>query len=260
MARDGGTKSGTASTRGWSRLERMVGFLRESSRTAQAGNRLRLPANVSFGKYARGLGTRAGIDERHLNSQSRPGDKLDHARIAQAIEGFAARERALHASSRVTDRIEDNRVSRKLSPAMNALARVESSAELGRAMRAGSIAGQHGARQAVADGPRRDRVRERGALGRSSSIADARMASSIRAVTPPSSVAQREFAEPLARASGRGGNGAGITIKSSPTVVINAGAAGGNVQQDVMGALRAHRAELFDQLKRESARRERAQF
>ncbi|HZC45311.1 MAG TPA: hypothetical protein VE243_02485 [Candidatus Acidoferrum sp.] len=86
------------------------------------------------------------------------------------------------------------------------------------------------------------------------------MASSIRAVTPPSSVAQREFAEPLARASGRGGNGAGITINSSPTVVINAGAAGGNVQQDVMGALRAHRAELFDQLKRESARRERAQF
>jgi hypothetical protein len=42
--------------------------------------------------------------------------------------------------------------------------------------------------------------------------------------------------------------------------VINAGSAGGNVQQDVMGALRAYRAELFDQLKRESARRERAQF
>jgi hypothetical protein len=32
------------------------------------------------------------------------------------------------------------------------------------------------------------------------------------------------------------------------------------VQQDVIGALRAHREELFDQLKRESARRERAQF
>ena len=52
----------------------------------------------------------------------------------------------------------------------------------------------------------------------------------------------------------------GININSSPTVVINAGAPGGNLQRDVISALRTHREELFDQLKRESARRERAQF
>jgi hypothetical protein len=75
------------------------------------------------------------------------------------------------------------------------------------------------------------------------------------------SVSQREFARPLsdARVSNEGGGRVGITINSSPTVVINA-PAGGAVQHDVLGALRAHREELFDQLKRESARRERAQF
>ena len=44
------------------------------------------------------------------------------------------------------------------------------------------------------------------------------------------------------------------------TLEINAPAAGGNVERDAIGALRAHREELFNQLKRESARRERAQF
>ncbi len=78
---------------------------------------------------------------------------------------------------------------------------------------------------------------------------------------PPPGVSQREFAPPSsdARVSNDGSGRAAITINSSPTVVINA-AAGGAVQHDVIGALRAHREELFDQLKRESARRERAQF
>lgn len=88
------------------------------------------------------------------------------------------------------------------------------------------------------------------------------MASSIRGVVPPPNLSQREFAEPSGNARGpsSSGVGAGIVINSSPTVVINAPAAGGNVERDVIGALRAHREELFDQLKRESARRERAQF
>jgi hypothetical protein len=93
-------------------------------------------------------------------------------------------------------------------------------------------------------------------------LASDRMASSIRAVIPPASLSQREFAEPSGNA--RGGNSSsvrtGITINSSPTVVINAPAAGGNIERDAIGALRAHREELFTQLKRESARRERAQF
>ena len=91
--------------------------------------------------------------------------------------------------------------------------------------------------------------------------ANVRIARSIRGVTPPSNVSRREFAEPSgnARASSAGGGRGGITINSSPTVVIN-GSGGGAVQHDLIGALRAHREELFDQLKRESARRERAQF
>ena len=92
-------------------------------------------------------------------------------------------------------------------------------------------------------------------------LAKVRIARPIRGVTLPSNVSRREFAEPSgnARASSAGGGRGGITINSSPTVVIN-GSGGGAVQHDVIGALRAHREELFDQLKRESARRERAQF
>ena len=91
--------------------------------------------------------------------------------------------------------------------------------------------------------------------------ANARVARSIRGVIPPSNVSRREFAEPSAnaRVSSEGSGRGGITINSSPTVVIN-GSGGSAVQSDVVGALRAHREELFDQLKRESARRERAQF
>jgi hypothetical protein len=92
-------------------------------------------------------------------------------------------------------------------------------------------------------------------------LANVRTARSIRGVTPPSNVSRKEFAQPSgnARVSSEGSGRSGITINSSPTVVIN-GSAGGAVQHDVIGALRAHREELFDQLKRESARRERAQF
>jgi len=92
-------------------------------------------------------------------------------------------------------------------------------------------------------------------------LANGRIARSIRGVTPPSNVSRREFAQPSgnARVSSEGSGRGGITINSSPTVVIN-GSGGGAVQHDVISALRAHREELFDQLKRESARRERAQF
>ncbi len=92
-------------------------------------------------------------------------------------------------------------------------------------------------------------------------IAGARIASAIGGMSSLPNVSQREFAEPSrARGSNDGGMRTGITINSSPTVVINAPAAGGNAARDVLGALRLHREELFDQMKRESARRERAQF
>ena len=103
---------------------------------------------------------------------------------------------------------------------------------------------------------------ERVAFARAGILASDRMASSIRAVIPPANLSRREFAEPSGNARGPNNSSVrtGITINSSPTIVINAPAAGGNGERDAIGALRAHREELFNQLKREAARRERAQF
>src|ERR1700722_1788790 len=110
------------------------------------------------------------------------------------------------------------------------------------------------------------RARESDMTGRASFadtgvLAKVRVAPSIRGVMPPSGVSTREFARPLidVPVSNNGSGRAANPLPSSPTVVINS-AAGGAVQHDVIGALRAPREELFDQLKRESARRERAQF
>ena len=91
--------------------------------------------------------------------------------------------------------------------------------------------------------------------------ANVQFAPVIRGVNPPANIARREFARPTSggRVSNDGGGRASITVNSTPTVVIN-GQAGAATQHDLIGALRAHREELFDQLKRESARRERAQF
>jgi len=103
---------------------------------------------------------------------------------------------------------------------------------------------------------------EREAFAGTGLLASARMASSIRKVMPPANLSQHEFAEPSRNARGANNSGArtGITINSSPTVVINSPAAGGNLARDAIGALRAYREELFNQLNRESARRERTQF
>jgi hypothetical protein len=153
-----------------------------------------------------------------------------------------------------------------LSRAVNALSRAERSTESGSIERSIS----DGQKVAPLTLPPNNNLtgRARGSLegSRMSPAAAAvaanfRIASSLRGVIAPGNVSRRDFAQPSSngRFSNDGGGRTGITINSSPTVVINA-AAGGALQQDVIGALRAHRDELFDQLKRESARRERAQF
>ena len=85
------------------------------------------------------------------------------------------------------------------------------------------------------------------------------VASSVHAMGRLKNVHARELAHPSSKPND-GNARQEITINSSPTVVINATAAGSSVRRDVIEALRTHREELFDQLKRESARRERAQF
>jgi hypothetical protein len=71
-----------------------------------------------------------------------------------------------------------------------------------------------------------------------------------------------EFAEPMRgvyEQKSRHAPGS-ITINSTPTVVINVSEGSTDIERQVIGALRAHRDELFDQFKRESVRRERAEF
>jgi hypothetical protein len=154
----------------------------------------------------------------------------------------------------------------ELSRAVNALSRAERSTESGSIERSIS----NGQKVASLTLPPNINLtgRARGSLegsrrspGAAAVAANFRIASSVRGVMAPGNVSRRDFAQPSSnsRFSSDGGGRTGITINSSPTVVINA-PTGGALQQDVIGALRAHREELFDQLKRESARRERAQF
>ncbi len=159
------------------------------------------------------------------------------------------------------------RVSRtpELSRAMDALSRVERSVELGNERGAGSGARKY-ATKLASDSDATNRAgagqeTRRPSFGDASILENLRVVPLSRGVVPPPGVSHREFAQPSRgiSVSNDGSGRSAITINSSPTVVINA-AAGGAVQHDVIGALRAHREELFDQLKRESARRERAQF
>jgi hypothetical protein len=78
----------------------------------------------------------------------------------------------------------------------------------------------------------------------------------------PASFSRPKFAEPMRGVYGqesRSTAGA-ITINSTPTVVVNGSESSSDVERQVIGALRAHREELFDQFTRESVRRERTQF
>jgi len=177
---------------------------------------------------------------------------------------------------------------RQLSPAMNTLSQLEQSAwrSAGRASsdagdrvtRAGvnrsndfaerahravkvaqRLIGQRTGLSQEADSGLSSRLRQ--VLSGKVLVANSRLASSIRGLTVPPSLSQREFADASGDARGRNSNmPARITVNSSPTVVINAPAGTANIERDALGALRAHREELFDQLQRESARRERAQF
>jgi hypothetical protein len=85
--------------------------------------------------------------------------------------------------------------------------------------------------------------------------------SPIRSAISVANFSQREPVEPRVEPRHSSGDDfrPTITINSSPTVVIQA-QTGGNMRNDVIEALRMHRSELFDQLKRESLRRERTEF
>ena len=81
-------------------------------------------------------------------------------------------------------------------------------------------------------------------------------------VAAPARLTSPKFLDPPVSRFDReagGGHGA-LTFNSSPTVVVNSADGRIDVEREIVGALRAHREELFNSLRREAARRERAQF
>ncbi len=201
-----------------------------------------------------GFGSQGGAEATPVRSE-----RDDRRKIARAEIGWG-RATLMEAGARRQRQVLD------LSRVVKALARAARSSELGRAGRAISNGRKYAMRpsrwNSETIGRERENLEEkRRSLGLAGLPAKVRFAPIVRGVNPPANVSRREFARPTggSRVSKDGSRGGGITINSSPTVVINS-PAGGAVQHDVIGALRAHREELFDQLKRESARRERAQF
>jgi hypothetical protein len=258
-------KSLASSMRTLAELERLTGSgsrgtrnVRAIATMAAANNRWQIPAHASFAKYddraarlfrvgrAREDGSRS-VSAEH----SRPATGRGRA------SGWNPAATMLNVQGQAPLR------TRQLSSAMDALSRVEQSVGSNSATEAISVASRNAA-LISAGTESSSRAREslgagRSRAGRMGFIANA---SSIRGVVPLTNVSQRRFAQPVGsvRDPNSGRAPSAISINSSPTVVINATAANSNIQRDVIGALRAHREELFDQLKRESARRERAQF
>src|SRR5208282_2022793 len=262
-------------------LARMTEVWRRSEDSSRAaakianvtGSRWQIPAQVSPPRHV------PGGDESPRGNRRTRGDQSQSKSVggnaARLIQRLASVERAFIGSARASGASRNNPMPKGLTLAMKALPRVERSLESGSAagaiftasQRATTMASPDAVRASGSDSERPGRARgnpgaSRGGSSGTGLIEAARKASSMRGVIAPSRLSQREFAR--LSSDGRGpsnsGGRTGVTINSSPTVVINGSAAGGNLQRDVIGALRAHREELFDQLRRESARRERAQF
>jgi hypothetical protein len=254
-------------------LDQVANVARRSVRVAQATAHIALATEYRWQLPARGSllkddhSFEAGfLLNRTANdgSGSRPGSALSRSERDNRVK-IAETESGRHRATTMVDaRLQ--RAILDLSRAVNALSRAERAGGSGKARRTISNGRQYATLTMPLNTDPTGRAREsiegnRLSFGPTSLPPNARFAPSIRGVIPPTSVSRREFARPSSdgRALNDGTGRAGITINSSPTVVVNA-STGGAIQQDVLGALRAHREELFDQLKRESARRERAQF
>ena len=243
--------------RALSHLDRMTNVARKSVPIARAAASIELareyrwqvPAEASVlkGESVR-LGRGTADDGSGGGSGAGPGRHEAESRDIVANAGT----RRHRATALVEAATRSHRQIPEVSQAMKALLRIEQSVEY--------VTPKSGSNTSSTRRPLESLEAKVPSFAEKGILANVRIARSIRGVTPPSNVSRREFAQPSrnARVSSEGSGRGGITINSSPTVVING--SGGAVQHDVIGALRAHREELFDQLKRESARRERAQF
>jgi hypothetical protein len=269
MARQSRIIGGSISAYALNRLDRLTKVSRESVRLARAAASIAAAGDYRWQVPAQGL-------------RSKGDHSVDPGSSAKPI---VARDGSENGSGATSDRLDDVRaragqrrttamvdaVARafrkvpELSHRINALSRLERSGDLGRPGRVISDAEKSALTKASNTQPwsraHGSMEATRQSFANAGVPADVRVVRPIRGVIPPASISQREFVRPsgIGRGSNDNSGRAAITINSSPTVVIGA-PVGGALERDVIGALRAHREELFDQLKRESARRERAQF
>jgi hypothetical protein len=279
-------------------LSRVMGFLRASVDAARATDRLTtitrqhlsFTAHATVPKIAKqesSHAARAGSETHPEESSPRAGSGKapQFANAMLAINKFATNVKTLGAAARIGQRDQESdgenrspateikidsrhgsfRTIQQSLSGIETLSRIRdgrrATSPAGRAERALGIVG----RLSIESG---GSLRERGprlepsdfdrALASAGKFAPA----ATRSIIAPPRFSRPEFAEPMRSVYGqesRSTPGA-ITINSTPTVVINPGEAAGDVERQVIGALRAHREELFDQFKRESIRRERAQF
>ena len=245
-------------------LERVSKVGRESARMARAAASIGLSGKYRWQLPASGVSAKSKTEiKRGTRDGSGTGSSSESDRSERDNQNTTARGGSgwNRATAMVNAEARASREMPELSRAMNALSRVEPSVDLRKAT---SDSRKDATPMLASDARNRARASHEAArpsFADERILANVRVAPSIRGVMPPPGVSQREFARPSSDpgVSNEGSRRAAITINSSPTVVINT-VAGGAVQHDVIGALRAHREELFDQLKRESARRERAQF
>jgi hypothetical protein len=282
MARQSRTINSTArngwpdSAHAFRNLERVANVARKNIRVTQAAAnialtreyRWQLPAHGSLSNDEHSFETGLLLQRRAASDGSRSGlvaapngnQRDNRMKIARAEAGWSRTAAMVDAGARLHREISD------LSGGLSALLRAERSrgwASAGRAISDGRKYAELSLRSKT-DPTSRARESLEGrrlSFGPPDLPANVRIAPSSPGVIPPTNISQREFARrsSVGRVSNAGSGRAGITINSSPTVVINA-PAGRAAQDDLIGALRAHREELFDQLKREAARRERAQF
>jgi hypothetical protein len=275
-------------------LSRVMGFVRASVDAARATDRLATITrqDLSFAAHAivpkiakqeSPHATRAGSETHPEESSPRTGSRNAprSANAMLAINKFAANVKTLGAAARIGQRAQESDGENR-SPAteiridsrhgsfrtiQQSLSGIETLSRLRDGTRAASPAGR--AERALGIVGRlsigsRGSSREQGPRFEPSSFESAGKfaPAATRSMIAPARFSRPEFAEPMRGVYGqesRSTPGA-ITINSTPTVVINSGEAAGDVERQVIGALRAHREELFDQFKRESIRRERAQF
>lgn len=260
--------SGVSSARMLGILDRLARIGQQSIRMARAtvqvrtpgDHRLQIPAHISFPTHRRlPEASQSARFANWMNRRSRMTAMFDGG--GKEIQGLAP---AMNGLSRVEPSIESGSAAWADSNLNHRATRSSDFAERAhRAIQAAKKASMESPRRSYSQVSNRSREgleAEPAAFARDGLIASARTASSIRGVIPIRDLSQREFAEPAGNARVRDGRSQGITMHSSPTVVINSSTASSSLARDAIGALSAHREELFNQLKRESARRERAQF